>query len=52
MSRVEPQPNPQPRRDQEEPLHRRPTDRREAQPRKPSKAEGEEQDVEEALERS
>ncbi|HEV7922639.1 MAG TPA: hypothetical protein VGR02_17785 [Thermoanaerobaculia bacterium] len=50
MSRVEPQPNPQQRRDQQEPS-RRPPERQDAQPGKPSKAEGEEQDVEEALRR-
>ncbi|HKO54894.1 MAG TPA: hypothetical protein VJ276_03385 [Thermoanaerobaculia bacterium] len=51
MSRVELQPESQPRREQPEPPHRRQVDRREAQPRKPSKAEGEEEDVEEALKR-
>lgn len=50
MSRVEPQPRPDQRRDQE-PSHRRQADRREAQPKKPSQAEGEEQDVDEALKR-
>jgi hypothetical protein len=51
MSRVEPHPSPHQRREQVEPPHRRQTDRREAQPKKPSKAEGEEEDVEEALRR-